>query len=186
MTRILALLFAVALTLNCATAGPIAIKCGLQDVSIAAADYAEIKADIQTKNWTDLAKVGETIGWATLDCALGDEASKNPAAKSNIDEFRQLHSVEFRAAGGSACNSLRGGPAAGQEPHKLYQLGSTPSPATFGTGALASCDRVCGRALTGLVTPSGCSCWRASKTDWRQSRWVPLRGARGLGMVAAR
>lgn len=37
----------------------------------------------------------------------------------------------------------------------------------------AACDRACGKPMTGLVTQSGCSCWRASKTDWRASRWVP-------------
>ena len=70
---------------------------------VAANDYAEIKADIQSKNWDDLAKLGESLGWATLDCRLGNEASKNPAVKANVDEFRRLHSVEIRAAGGSAC-----------------------------------------------------------------------------------
>jgi hypothetical protein len=37
----------------------------------------------------------------------------------------------------------------------------------------AACDLACGKPMTGLVTQSGCSCWRASKTDWRASRWVP-------------
>jgi hypothetical protein len=101
MTRIYALLFAVALFLSaCATVGPIAIKCGLQDVSIAAADYAEIAADVKTKDWTDLAKEAEKIGWATLHCVLGDQVAKDASVKPNVDEFRRLHSVEFRAAGG--------------------------------------------------------------------------------------
>ena len=108
MTRICALLFAAALTLNaCATAGPIAVKCGLQDIAIAANDYAEIAADVHSKNWTDLAKLGESLGWATLDCVLGNRASKNAAVKANVEEFRRLHSVEFRAAGGSACNESK-------------------------------------------------------------------------------
>lgn len=100
MTRITALLFAAALTLNaCATAGPIAVKCGLQDVAIAASDYAEIAADVKTKNWDDLAKVAERIGYATLDCVLGDQVAKDGSIKGNVDEFRRLKSVEFRSAG---------------------------------------------------------------------------------------
>lgn len=94
--------------LSCATAGPIAVKCGLQDIAIAAADYAEIAADIQAKDWDDLAKEGEKLGWATLDCVLGDQVAQNPSVKANVYEFRRLKSVEFRAAGGSACGS-RGG-----------------------------------------------------------------------------
>ena len=135
MTRIYTLLLGVALTLNgCATAGPIAIKCGIQDVQIAAADYAEIKADIQSKNWTDLAKVGESIGWATLDCVLGDEATKNQAAKPSIDEFRRLHAVEFRSAK-SACRS--------------------PGDATPKTGPTAATDAL-GLPATDMVPAIGC------------------------------
>jgi len=132
MTRIYTLLLGVALTLNgCATAGPIAIKCGIQDVQIAAADYAEIKADIQSKNWTDLAKVGESIGWATLDCVLGDEATKNQAAKPSIDEFRRLHAVEFRSAK-SACRSpgdatpKTGPTAVAEDPRSFAVVASGP------------------------------------------------------------
>lgn len=202
-TALLALLSVAMAVPSCATAGPIAVKCGLQDIAIAASDYAEIAADVRAKDWTDLAKEGEKIGWATLDCVLGDQVAKDGSIKANVDEFRRLKSVEFRAAGVSASNdSLRGGPAAGQEPHKLYQLSSTLSPATRagstpagwptlgskravrirevalgapGPITLASCDSACGAPLTGLVTSSGCSCWRESKTDWRASRWVAAR-----------
>ena len=55
MTRIYALLFAVALTLNaCATAGPLVLNCGLQDVAILAADYDQIVADYKAKDWMAL------------------------------------------------------------------------------------------------------------------------------------
>lgn len=40
--------------------------------------------------------------------------------------------------------------------------------------SLASCDAACGKPLTGLATSTGCSCWRASATNWRESRWVAL------------
>lgn len=103
MTRLYALIFAAAVLLNaCATAGPIAIKCGLQDIEIAAADYTQIKTDVQTKNWADLAREAEKIGWATLDCVLGVQARENPELRDNIHEFRSQHAVEFRAAGASA------------------------------------------------------------------------------------
>jgi hypothetical protein len=192
MIRIYALLIGVALTLNgCATAGPIAIKCGIQDVQIAAADYAEIKADIQTKNWTDLAKVGESIGWATLDCALGDEATKNPAAKPNIDEFRRLHAVEFRSAK-SACRSPgdatpKTGPTAKSLavtalPSAGAETSSRPTPPTkpvqfsypgLNVGASAEqCDRTCHEHLTGLATVDGCECHRKINGVWR---WVAAR-----------
>ena len=210
MIRIYALLIGVALTLNgCATAGPIAIKCGIQDVQIAAADYAEIKADIQSKNWTDLAKVGESIGWATLDCALGDEATKNPAAKPSIDEFRQLHAVEFRSAK-SACRSPgdatpKTGPTAATDALGLPATDMAPGdwncmrPDALPSGAktltiyaypgpnpgaaLERCDRTCGEHLTSLATVKGCLCWRGKG---RSGHWVALREAPGIGMVAAR
>jgi hypothetical protein len=199
MIRIYALLIGVALTLNgCATAGPIAIKCGIQDVQIAAADYAEIKADIQSKNWTDLAKVGESIGWATLDCVLGDEATKNQAAKPSIDEFRQLHAVEFRSAK-SACRSPgdatpKTGPTAredgaGSTPAGWPTTGSktkgldspnvarvAPGPYSYpgpNPGASAEqCDRTCHEHLTGLATVDGCECHRKINGVWR---WVAAR-----------
>lgn len=49
--------------------------------------------------------------------------------------------------------------------------GVSASPAKV---TLSACDRACGKPLTGLVAPLGCSCWRASKTNWRESRWVAL------------
>ncbi len=190
---LIGLLWALALAnMSCATAGPIAIKCGINDVVIAANDYAEIKADIQSNNWADLAKVGESIGWATLDCVLGNESTKNPAAKPKIDEFRRLHSVEFRAAGVSACNVTA--PGGQQQPVGMGSLDRAPEKAGNGTATqtdlvsgesrrldggrdrltLARCDLACGHPLTGLVTSGACSCWRASATDWRASRWVRL------------
>lgn len=98
MNRICTAILIAVLAVGCATAGPIAIKCGLQDVQIAAADYAQIKADIQTKNWQDLVKEAEKIGWATVDCVLGAQARQSPELKPNVDEFRRLHAVELRNA----------------------------------------------------------------------------------------
>lgn len=103
-TALLALLSVAMAVPSCATAGPIAVKCGLQDIAIAASDYAEIAADVRAKDWTDLAKEGEKIGWATLDCVLGAQVAKDGSIKGNVDEFRRLKSVEFRAAGVSASN----------------------------------------------------------------------------------
>lgn len=40
--------------------------------------------------------------------------------------------------------------------------------------SLSTCDRACGAPLTSIATSSGCSCWRASKANWRESRWVAL------------
>jgi hypothetical protein len=100
MTRIYALLFALTLTLAaCATVGPIAVKCGLQDISIAAADYAEIKAAYEAHDWPTLVKEAEKIGWATFDCVTADMVSKDSTLAPAREEFRREHAVEFRAAG---------------------------------------------------------------------------------------
>jgi hypothetical protein len=102
MTRIYALLFAVALTLNCATAGPIAVKCGLQDIVIAAADYSQIKADYKAHDWAALAQEAEKIGWSTFDCISADMVTKDPSLAPARQEFKREHAVEFRSAGVSA------------------------------------------------------------------------------------
>jgi hypothetical protein len=167
MTRIYALLFAAALFLNgCATAGPIAIKRGLQDVAIAASDYAEIAADVHSKNWTDLAQVAEKLGWATVDCVLGDQVKQDPNVKANVDEFRRLHSVEFRAAGGSACRGPVNAEPVAPVPARFSYSGENPG------AALARCDRACGKRNDGLATSNGCVCWRGSG---RSGRWMAAR-----------
>jgi hypothetical protein len=40
--------------------------------------------------------------------------------------------------------------------------------------ALAACTINC-RSTDVLAPPGGCLCWRASKTNWRESRWVASR-----------
>lgn len=194
-TALLALLSVAMAVPSCATAGPIAVKCGLQDVAIAASDYAEIAADVRAKDWTDLAKEGEKIGWATLDCVLGDQVAKDGSIKANVDEFRRLKSVEFRAAGVSASNrfQMQSGeviaagasmptirvrkasspPASERGPlvasavlaMSVDALGESASPAKV---TLAACDRACGGAGSSIAPPDGCWCWRAS-------RWVAAR-----------
>jgi hypothetical protein len=153
---------------GCATVGPVVVKCGLQDISIAASDYAEIASDIQSKNWIDLAKVADRIGWATIDCVLGDQVKQNPDVKPNVDEFRRLHSVEFRAAGASACNQpsmpspgIGSRPVAGRGPDRQFSyLGESPG------AALTRCEHACGGAA--LAPPSGCVCRRG--LSWLAAR----------------
>jgi hypothetical protein len=83
---------------GCATAGQIAVACGPQEISIALADYNLIKSDVQQKNWADLAKVAGRIGYSALACVLGNLGTQEPGLKDNIEEFKTVKSVEFRAA----------------------------------------------------------------------------------------
>jgi hypothetical protein len=178
MTRIYALLFAVALTLNaCATVGPIAITCGIQDIAILAADYNQIVADYKARDWADLVREAEKLGWATIDCVGSSAATKDPALAPSVKEFRSLHAVELRAAGVSACNGL---------PLPSPEIGTGSQPAAMAPATLSACDAARGKPLTGIATHGRCMCWRESKTNWRESRWVAVGEMPGAGLVAAR
>lgn len=80
-----------------------------------------------------------------------------------------IHGERPTTAGRMTLNLLRGGPEAGHRAHN-----PTSQVQFLAPQPLTACDAACGKPLTGLVTPSGCSCWRASKTNWRESRWVAL------------
>jgi hypothetical protein len=203
-TRILCLALGLALggmSPGCATVGPIAIKCGIADVQIAAADYTEISADFHAKpvNWTDLASVAERLGYATFDCVANDQAAKDPTIKPAVQEFKAKHAAEFRSAGVSACNfadpgtflvnpppcylpgvtKLRSRPGTCVETSRDGALGVVASDGRFipivqadpATLSLASCSASCGSS-DALAPPSGCMCRRGRGMN---ARWVALR-----------
>jgi hypothetical protein len=174
MNRIKRSIFFLALGLSigavspgCATVGPIAIKCGPGLVTVVAADYAEISADLHAKpvNYSDLAVVAERIGWATADCILGDVSAKDPTVVPAVQEFKRQHAVEFRAAGVSACNDSR--------PPKALQAAASPRDTADGKLSLADCAARAGTSDV-IAPPSGCWAWRADRKDWRRSMWVRL------------
>jgi hypothetical protein len=166
-TRILCLALGLALggmSPGCATVGPIAIKCGIADVQIAAADYTEISADFHAKpvNWTDLASVAERLGYATFDCVANDQAAKDPTIKPAVQEFKAKHAAEFRSAGVSCRETSKPSP----------EIGTGPEPRTSHAAlSLASCSASCGSS-DALAPPSGCMCRRGRGMN---ARWVALR-----------
>lgn len=193
MKRLLAaFLITSALAVGCATVGPIAIKCGVADVQIAAADYTEISVDFHAKpvNWPDLAMVAERIGWATFDCVAGDQAAKDPTIVPAVQEFKRQHAVEFRAAGVTACKQVSGGGVTAEVGPGMYgapRSADSVAPGVrpvAGKPSLADCAAKCGTA-DAIAPPSGCSCWRPSKNDWRKSRWVPLAVAAPRGETSS-
>ena len=202
MTRITALFFAVALTaFSCSTVSPY-IKpisdCAGKSVSTSDAD--EAINDLLTQNWADLAMEGARIGWDVLDCVITNITTQAPGLKGSATEFKSLHSVEFRAAGVSACNvsAPERSHAAADAP--LAWLGSTPAgaqhissapqtlqvPAAPGATArgdsfayagenvgsrATGCDVACGNRKS-LAPPSGCMC---QVGDGRGAHWIAAR-----------
>lgn len=91
--------------------------------------------------------------------------------------------------GTHACNGIL------KKNRGALQVAASQGPANYDPGlsgrpdiiSHAICDSACGAPLTGLATSTGCSCWRASKTDSRKSRWVALARrtppAGGAGLV---
>jgi hypothetical protein len=155
--------------------------------TVAAGDVNEAFDDLLTQNWGDLAAEGVRLGYDVLACIISSIETQAPGLKPAAAEFRQLHSVEFRAAGGSACLDKASQKVGASE----TTASEARPPETLAQArhlTLAACDRACGARLTGMPVESGtaCSCWRADRKDWRNSRWVPLREAPGAGMVAAR
>lgn len=140
---------------------------------VTADNFNRALADLESQNYADLAAEGVTIGWDVLVCIIDSITSQKPALKANGDDFKREHSVEIRNARPVSLKDSNANPG-DRLPGAGPASGSAPRASLAGP-KMSACDAACGKPLTGLVTPSGCQCWRASKTDWRASRWVAAR-----------
>jgi hypothetical protein len=179
---LIGLLWALSIAgMSCATAGPLVLNCGLQDIAILASDYNQIVADYKAKDWIDLAKEAEKVGWATVDCVGTSASVKDPTLAPAVKEFRSLHAVEFRAAGVNACASPLdykanpgdrrpgAGPASGgaQRVPLAGSIGFSYAGETVAAAA-ARCDRACGERDAIGSPGAGCLCLRGR--TWVASR----------------
>ena len=157
-----ALVMAVAL-LGCATVDPYLkpiASCAGKAVS--PADAQEAFADLLAQNWTDLAAEGVRLGYDVLACIIGDIETQAPGLRPSAAQFRQLHAVEFRAAGMSEDDA--------SVPYQ--EIGTWRQPRGVNAALFA---RPGGAVSTEVAPPSGCLVWQVDRKNWRNSRWVALR-----------
>lgn len=110
--------------------------------------------------------------YETAGTAKQQASAKAVGLKRGIVPGTACTGLHLSCEGGNCARFVSGALGALASSGVTAHRGERPTAARGMT--LNSCDRACGKPLTGLVTPSGCSCWRESKTDWRASRWVPL------------
>jgi hypothetical protein len=128
----------------------------------------QVYSDVMSDNWLDLATNVIPLlkdGYADIECIFGYLGTSNPETVPHIKAMKAQHADEFK---GSV--SMRHPSLTFDEQAAIH----IPLPPVQHAPPIAFCDRACGKPRSGLSTPSGCLCWRESKTDWRQSRWVRL------------
>jgi hypothetical protein len=119
---------------------------------------------------------------------LGDSTLPWPAAGSPTGEIVDGAAISFLSLDGPppsvVLGIVAGYPGYWEGPRVVFYSEALPISEAVPVGAEmmarqrighSDCDRSCGKEFSGLATPSGCWCWRESKTDWRASRWVASR-----------
>ena len=177
---------------------PAVVTCSGETIPLAL--VTQVYSDVMANNWLDLATNVIPLlkdGYADLECIFNYLSVSNPEAAPHIKAMKAAHVGEFRgsvslrspsdstpSAGPTlekiSENTGHGAGQGGDQPPHAHALAPDRHPrqgvnlGTFSAKPPKSaleCDQSCGAPMSGLVTPSGCSCQR--KVDGKP-RWVPL------------
>jgi len=147
-----------------AAAAALALANGAGDAK--SGNVAQAFADFETA-YSSLLALAQSFGVraASPGSKIGVQMSPGVLVVPSPADLRPAMVKEVSRPAVSLLSTQKGSPAGGMDP------AWAPVGRVFELGA---CDVACGKPLTGLATHGRCLCWRESKTDWRQSRWVPI------------